>query len=522
MTSLSKISKNCAFIVELGRGDSLGVELLTAILRIAGHKVFLYLDKNQSATPWIKSQRNLEEKKLLHFIEQNQIEIAFFSVATDYALRAQKIAQIIKCHKKEILTCFGGVHPTFAHEELLQNPAIDFVCRGEGEIAIEKFVESLSSKTAFPSGIYYRENNRIAGSGLGELTKNLDELPFPDKSDFYEQMPFIRNYYTIQLSRGCPGRCSYCNSPSMMDLYRDEKQVFFRRRSVASAIEELKIVKKVYRPKKICFVDDTFILDKTYMREFALQYKKHINIPFYCNTQPNFFDEEILDLLVDAGMSDVEIGVQSFCPRIKEDIYLRNESNDDVLRFVALLRNRKVFTHIDHIVSPWETTQDLEEQLPLYEKLRPSQMNVFFLSLYPGTKILNRTLEENIITNQDYRAIQNGNVNTNYYCGGSVSQKELQKNKGALIFLSLLPLIPSSVCRYIIKKKYYQYFKILPHMSVFLIRGIIALSSPKDTWGRMNLGNLYLQYLDLFNPVSQRRITEIRGISTFDKAGETL
>lgn len=515
MTLVSKKAKHCAFIVELGRGDSLGVEILTTVLRMSGHKVFLYLDKNQSATPWIKSQRKFKKQKLIDFLEKNRIELAFFSVTTDYALRAQKIAQIIKAHNKEILTCFGGVHPTFAHKELLQNSSVDFVCRGEGEIAINKLVQSITQGTDIPSGIYYRKDNQIIGDGLGELTQNLDSLPFPDKSDFYEQMPFIRNYYTIQLSRGCPGSCSYCNSPSMMDLYRTEGQVFFRRRSVKNAIQELLKVKQIYRPKRICFVDDTFILDKTYMREFAQEYKKHINIPFYCNTQPNFFDEEILDLLKDAGMLDVEVGVQSFCSRTKQQIYLRHETTDHVNHFVRLLRERKIFTHIDHIISPWESPNDLEEQLELYARLKPSQMNVFFLSFYPGTKILDFGKKEKMLSEDDYQTIMNGEINTNYYCGGTLSPQTVINLKGLLLFLSFLPLLPLRVSLFIIKHKLYSYFKYFPHSTVFFVRGIIALCSSKDTWGRMNLGNLITPLSSIFFPLTQKRKEEIHSISQF-------
>src|SRR5690606_9350442 len=94
---------------------------------------------------------------------------------------------------------------------------------------------------------------------LRPLIDDLDDLPWADKSIFYDVVPaFEREYYVIS-RRGCPYRCSFCEYSIFPKQYPDGKPV--RRRSVEHLIAELEHFKRRGVMRKVFFWDAIFTLD---------------------------------------------------------------------------------------------------------------------------------------------------------------------------------------------------------------------------------------------------------------------
>ena len=73
-----------------------------------------------------------------------------------------EITQLIRQTQPEIRIVVGGVFPTFHWENILQeNPQIDFIVCGEGEITILKLVRAIEQNLPVSEikGIAYRQNN---------------------------------------------------------------------------------------------------------------------------------------------------------------------------------------------------------------------------------------------------------------------------------------------------------------------------------------------------------------------------
>ncbi|MDP8226728.1 MAG: cobalamin-dependent protein, partial [Candidatus Celaenobacter polaris] len=65
---------------------------------------------------------------------------------------ATKIAELIKQYDQNIITIFGGYHPTLAYElisESKEKKYIDYLVRGEGEVAFNKLIKALSCNDDF-------------------------------------------------------------------------------------------------------------------------------------------------------------------------------------------------------------------------------------------------------------------------------------------------------------------------------------------------------------------------------------
>lgn len=158
----------------------------------------------------------------------------------------------------------------------------DIVGIGESEIPMLELCKKIdASKDYFDvKGFWFKHNGSIVKNSVGELIKDLDEIPVCDNvSDshyvwdkdknklivmtksvfekYTENNPFTDGKsYHIMTSRGCPFSCSYCFT--YKKFYKGQKYV--RRRSVENVIEELGIIKKqLSSVELICIADDEFM-----------------------------------------------------------------------------------------------------------------------------------------------------------------------------------------------------------------------------------------------------------------------
>jgi anaerobic magnesium-protoporphyrin IX monomethyl ester cyclase len=126
-------------------------------------------------------------------------DIIAFSSVTDWFSWNIDFAKKIKKKLSKVPIIFGGIHATSSPDFLLKYEEIDYVCVGEGEFAFCEFVDAME-KNQDVSNI-----PNISGKGFKnpprKLIENLDSLPFPDKSLFYESEPYFSNVYTIMASR---------------------------------------------------------------------------------------------------------------------------------------------------------------------------------------------------------------------------------------------------------------------------------------------------------------------------------
>jgi radical SAM superfamily enzyme YgiQ (UPF0313 family) len=483
----------CGFFVEKSWAGSVGVEYLVGVLRYRGYEVRVVFD-DFGTKPWSSADpRAPGSFKALESFYNNPVDVLFLSVVTDYYQRALAVAQSVKRRHPHTIICVGGPHPTYCYQHVLYNQSIDYICRGEGDIAILELLDFIrGDREDLPAGIYRLNNGSIEGKGFGVLVENLDDLPFPDKSDLYKNLPRYKNIYTTVTGRGCYNKCSYCNSCTIRGYYREDGHNFLRRRSVDNVIAELKYAKQRYNPRHIVFFDDSFIHNERFLCEFADRYKQEIGLSFSCMTNPNFFNEDILKKLVEAGLVFVEIGIQSLNPAIRNGIFLRPESNEDITRFISLVQKLGVYVHVDHIINPWDQRAELLAQLKLYNHIRPSWINVFYLTYYPNTQIIDFALRDGFMSPEDKESINRGIIPKNYFFGGNVGNEQLTKLKDLALFLTFIPLLPRGLISWILASGAVRLFRLLPHRIILFARTFNALIKKDDFWGRENLKNYLL------------------------------
>jgi radical SAM superfamily enzyme YgiQ (UPF0313 family) len=150
--------------------------------------------------------------------------------------------------------------------------------------------------------------------------------------------------------------------------------------------------------------DDLFARSRESLADLCALYKERIGLPFRCEGSPRTLTREKLDLLLDAGLRSIEVGIQSGSERVRREIYQRSDTDEEILRAARLLHDAAgshgLKTDYDVLVhSPYETQEDRQATPLFVSRLpRPFRLNVFGLIPYPGTALRERAVQDGVLS----------------------------------------------------------------------------------------------------------------------------
>ena len=233
-------------------------------------------------------------------------------------------------------------------------------------------------------------------------------------------LPFSQAQYRIITTRGCPFNCAYCGSAFLKGMYEGK---FLRTRTVDNVLEELGLALKKYPYIQfIKIMDDCFTINSLeWLKDFAEQYKEKINLPFFCLVSPSTITEEKLGILIDAGLENVQVGLQSGSDRTNKNIYSRYISQEQFFKAISILDSfRKKLSFSFDVISdnPYEKEEDYAETAKLLNQIpRPFNLTLYSLTFYPGTELYNRAQKEGMIgkDSQEYITKQFHLLKNNYF-----------------------------------------------------------------------------------------------------------
>jgi radical SAM superfamily enzyme YgiQ (UPF0313 family) len=400
--------------------------LIVAILKRAGHEVLTVTLSHHSSIPYTREQL-LKLKKIV-----DQIDLVMISTLSVYAIRALDITRMIKEIKPNIKVIWGGSH-CFAEPELSVKYA-DIVCYGEGDLIVSDLVDRIENGRNYIDipNIAFKENGRVRVNETIQPITDLDALPYCDCElsthyvltndlfkmteinivDYFDPWTFHKPSLAMLTMRGCPHRCSYCNNSRYIKLFGKSA---VRRRSVTHFTGEIKKLLKVYTCcTNILFADDDFLLRSVKeLQEFAEIHKGEIKLPFSIEMSPNTFNAEKLDILADAGLKLIEIGVQSASERVLKEIYHRHVPIEKVRKVIQYFdspawRYHKIDVYLDFLLdNPYETQEDIYKTLRfILDVPNYFWISKFTLSFFPGTPLYDRAIKDGIIEPNDYKSFR--------------------------------------------------------------------------------------------------------------------
>ncbi len=263
------------------------------------------------------------------------------------------------------------------------NTTIDGICIGEGEYALEQYMQTDGN---------YANNMLIKGNSLPVRYNplvDLDVMPFPEREIIYDEEPYLKvmKYRMFLSGRGCPYRCTYCHNHLFNDRFKGSGSII-RRKSVDYFIEEIRQVNIKYKPFLMVMQDDTFILDKAWLLNFCDRYRRIINKPFVCNIRANIVDEDIVRALKEGGCVCCNWSIESGNDYIRNKILKRNMTREQIIRTADLLNKYGIRHRIGNLIGvPNETYDNVKETIELNIRCKPNFALANTLIPFPGLDI---------------------------------------------------------------------------------------------------------------------------------------
>jgi len=332
-------------------------------------------------------------------------DIVGITMNTYQARSAREVSQAIKKVSKNILVVTGGPHPTALKTETLgQFPDIDVVVCGEGEEAFMEIVEGKPLSEI--AGICYEDtvnNPRPFIQDFSYIPRtNLDLIggregikrfqgPYPTGP-----MPSM----FIMASRGCFGRCKFCNTP----VFWGSK---VRTRKPEAIINEIEWLHGKYGISEIYFQDDTFnanklwaetvlnmIIEKGLNRDIAYRLCFRVN--------ESLITPELLRLAKQANVWMIfygtENGNQEMLKAMGKNIWIAEIERAFRMTHEAGIRTVTSFL----IGNMGETKQTVYDSIALAKRLKPYVAGFSMAIPFPGTSLRAEIKEKGYLLETDY------------------------------------------------------------------------------------------------------------------------
>ncbi len=360
-----------------------GLASIASSAKKCGHDVSL-VDLRQLFS-WDDFEREVRK------ISPDVAGLTMMSVDYDPVMKA---VEVIKNVNKSTKVVVGGPHPSLVPDDVVNNPLIDYIVQGEGEISFNDLLNDLAAGKA---------SQRI----IKGAKPDLDSLPFVDREMFCAQeMPidhFLRiPFVTIIAGRGCVYNCSFCQ-PAERLIFGSK----VRRRSVDNVIAELKILRERLDFQSLMIHDDCITEDRDWVLEFCDKYRKNgFRQPFICQSRADIIckNEDMVKLMAKTGLAMFLIGFESGNQRVLN--FLRKGTTvAHNYKAAAICRKYGVRVWANYMLGiPTETKEEALDTLRMIKRIKPYRASPAFFTPHPGSDLYSYCEENGLSLIKDHSA----------------------------------------------------------------------------------------------------------------------
>lgn len=287
---------------------------------------------------------------------------------------AYKVADAYRA--KNIPVVMGGLHVTSVPDEAREH--CTSVVVGEGEPLWPQVLADFERGALQP---FYVQSPR---GGF-----DLRQAPMP-RFDLLD--PAKYNRITVQTSRGCPHKCSFCASSIL--LTPD-----YKLKPVEKVIAEIRKIKSIWPKPFIEFADDNSFVSYRHYKDLLRALAKE-RVRWFTETDINVArDEELLRLMRDSGCAQILIGLESPRSASLNGVELNNNwklrQQERYLGAIAKIQSYGITVNGCFILGLDGDTPDVFDQVLRF--VRQSglyEVQITFLTPFPGTPLYERLKAE--------------------------------------------------------------------------------------------------------------------------------
>lgn len=344
---------------------------------------------------------NLKFEDIEAYVRQHQPNWVGFTAVTAQIIGTLAIAKMIKRVSPDSKIVVGGVHAAAMPDEIMQDYNIDFLIRGEGEEPFFQLIDGQPLESI--GGLSYRNGNPlqpITHNPDSDPIEDLDSLPTPAyhlvRFDAYvpavgafKRLPAVN----MTMTRGCPGKCTFCNSA----------ETALRTRTASHVVDEIEMLQKTYGVREVSFYDDTFTIYKQNVMKFCdLIVERGLDLTWSCFARTDCVSPSLLKKMKAAGCHQIMFGIESADPEILAAI--RKPIDIDLTKkAVRMVQDAGIAVRAAFMFgNPGETTASLRRTIDFSIELDPDIAIFNITTPYPGTQMFRWALENGYLKTLDW------------------------------------------------------------------------------------------------------------------------
>jgi len=304
----------------------------------------------------------------------------------------------------------GGVFVTLCPEEVICQENIDMICIGEGEQPLVELCERMYRGQDYTSvdNLWVKKDGEIIKNPLRKLI-DINQLPYIDYDIFEKKRlyrPMQGRIYTmihVEMDRGCPYDCTYCEAPQLRKLFKEQGcGNYYRRKTASRIMEELRYLVSKYNPDYINFNAESFLARPVAeLKELARQYRE-IGLPFWCQSRPETVTEEKIKILKEMNCKNLQFGIEQGNEEFRTRILNRHYTNKQLVAAFKIVEKYGIQYTVNNIIGfPDETRELIFDTINVNRQIKPTTINCFMFTPYKGTYMHQYCLEKGYLDKDD-------------------------------------------------------------------------------------------------------------------------
>jgi radical SAM superfamily enzyme YgiQ (UPF0313 family) len=370
----------------------LGLQVLAGALRAAGHEAHV-VDVQRLPPGHPRFAQALAE------VQPDVVGFSNNEVANaPTVLRAAR--EVSRLHPAARLVA-GGQIPTFRPTMFLKPEGpFDAVVQNEADRSIAPLVDALSAgrePTDVPGVAWRRPDGSLGQNPLDAVPCDLDATPLPHWEGSLCKATFTEGLSaSVETSRGCPYRCSFCSIPG---FYGPRP----RYKSAARILDELRHLKAL-GVTELYFIDDSFATDPRQTRAvFEGMLRERLDMRFLVQIRADVVvaHPDLIALGARAGMYIAVVGFEGYTSSVQADA-AKGNSGDLNRRASRVLRQNGVAVYGTHVFGSPEAS--LRDNLMTFF-LGRTNADIFRMTIFtplPGSRAFAELAERGELTTQDF------------------------------------------------------------------------------------------------------------------------
>ena len=312
------------------------------------------------------------ESKILGLLDE-ALFVGISCMTGSWIRQSVAVAEKVKAGNPRVPIVWGGYHPSLLPELTIREPFVDICVLGRAEEVVKNLALALHNGVFLAdlnvSGLCFKIGNTIINRGAAPEPVYSEVKEASYECIDVEKYRSVNNIASILTMRGCPFRCTFCNTSGFKTQYRTLEQIF----------REIDTLTSKYRFNSIFFHDSILFVNKKRALTIAKMLNNEFRVLWKADARANSFNKwtaSEFELLVKSGLRSLFIGQESGSQGYL-DIMRKGITPEDGERLAKLCYEYGIEYYVSFMhAMPRETVDDFRLTLQHIERLRKNNPNV--------------------------------------------------------------------------------------------------------------------------------------------------